>query len=84
MRALTTKAVPAVSPLITIWPALSQDITTENVDPTSRIFAAAQTAKQQCLSTCRARYRDCRHLNQLPPSECRGFIRTAHDTLVLV
>ena len=38
----------------------------------SRIFAAAQTAKQQCINTCRARYRDCLHLNQLPSSECRG------------
>ena len=38
----------------------------------SRTFAAAQTAKQQCLNTCRARYRDCRRLNQLPSYECRG------------
>jgi hypothetical protein len=37
-----------------------------------RTFAAAQTAKQQCITNCRARYRDCRHLNQLPSSECRG------------
>ncbi len=36
-------------------------------------FAAAQTAKQQCMNACRARYRDCRHLNQLPSSECRGI-----------
>ena len=35
-------------------------------------FAAAQTAKQQCSNTCRARYRDCRRLNQLPSFECRG------------
>jgi hypothetical protein len=39
----------------------------------SRTFAAAQTLKQQCVDTCRARYRDCRHLNQLPSSECRGI-----------
>jgi hypothetical protein len=38
----------------------------------SRSFAAARTAKQQCMNACRARYRDCRHLNQLPSSECRG------------
>ncbi len=38
----------------------------------SRTFVAAQTPKQQCINTCRARYRDCRHLNQLPSSECRG------------
>jgi hypothetical protein len=36
------------------------------------IFAAAQTAKQQCIKTCRARYRDCRSLKQIPSFECRG------------
>jgi hypothetical protein len=35
-------------------------------------LARAQTAKQQCVNICRARYRDCRHLNQLPYFECRG------------
>jgi hypothetical protein len=43
-----------------------------DADPASRTFAAAQTAKQQCINTCRARYRDCLHLNQLPSPECRG------------
>jgi hypothetical protein len=37
-----------------------------------RTFAAAQTAKQRCINTCRAHYRDCRHLHQLPSSECQG------------
>ncbi len=40
-------------------------------DLSSRTYAAAQTAKQQCLNTCRARYRDCRHKNQFPSFECR-------------
>jgi hypothetical protein len=43
-----------------------------NADMASRTFAAAQTAKQQCINTCRARYRDCRRLSQLPSFECRG------------
>ena len=43
-----------------------------DADLVSRSFAAAQTAKQQCINTCRARYRDCRRLKQLPSSECRG------------
>ena len=34
-------------------------------------LAAAQTAKRQCMNTCRARYRDCRRLKQLPSFECR-------------
>jgi len=39
---------------------------------TSRDFAATLTAKQQqCMNACRARYRDCRRLNQLPAFECR-------------
>ena len=40
-------------------------------DLASRALAAAQTANQRCINTCRARYRDCRHLNQQPTSECR-------------
>lgn len=35
-------------------------------------IAAAQATKQQCMNTCRARYRDCLHLKQLPSFECRG------------
>ena len=64
-----------VSPLFAIF--LSLSIETINAskadDLASTIFAAAQTAKQQCTNNCRARYRDCRHLNQLPSSECRGI-----------
>lgn len=42
---------------------------------TPQRFAAAQTAKtnRQCISYCRKRYHDCRHLDQLPLSECRGI-----------
>jgi hypothetical protein len=43
-----------------------------DVDLASRTFAAAQTSKQQCIKTCRARYRDCRRLNQVPSFECKG------------
>jgi len=40
----------------------------------SLTFAPAQTAKakQQCITYCRARYRDCRHFGQLPSFECQG------------
>jgi hypothetical protein len=44
-----------------------------DADLASRTFAAARTAKQQCINTCRARYRDCRSLRQIPSSECRGI-----------
>ena len=38
----------------------------------SDTLAAAQSAKQDCINTCRARYRDCRRLNRVPSFECRG------------
>jgi hypothetical protein len=50
-------------------------LSAHDADLVSRTFAAAQTAKQQCINTCRARYRDCRHLKQLPSSECRGVYK---------
>jgi len=43
-----------------------------DADDASRTVAAAQTAKQQRINVCRARYRDCRRLNQLPSFECQG------------
>lgn len=43
-----------------------------DADPASFTLAAAQTAKQQCMNTCRARYRSCLSLNLIPHSECRG------------
>jgi hypothetical protein len=43
-----------------------------DADDATIALAREQTAKQQCMSTCRARYRDCRRLNQLPSVECRG------------
>ena len=42
-------------------------------DLASLTFAAARTAKQQCMNTCRARYRDCLSLKQIPSSECQGI-----------
>jgi hypothetical protein len=43
-----------------------------DADPASRTFAAAQTAKQQCTNTCRARYRDCLSKKQIPSFECQN------------
>ena len=44
-------------------------------------FAGVQTAKQRCINTCRARYRACLSLKQIPPSECRAVSRDcAHFT----
>jgi hypothetical protein len=46
-----------------------------DADLASYTFAAAQTAKQKCMNTCRARYQDCRRLKQLPSFECRNVYR---------
>jgi hypothetical protein len=43
-----------------------------DADVTPLTFVAAQSARQQCVNTCRARYRDCRSRKQIPSSECRG------------
>src|SRR5262245_13662606 len=43
-----------------------------DTDLASQTFEAAQTTKQKCINTCRARYRDCRRLNQLPSFQCRN------------
>ena len=46
-----------------------------DADFTSLTLAAAPSAKRQCMNTCRARYRDCLSLKQIPSSECRGVYR---------
>jgi hypothetical protein len=46
-----------------------------DADLASRAFAAAQTAKQKCMNACRARYRDCRRLNQAPSFQCQDVYR---------
>ena len=43
-----------------------------NADLAPLTLAAAQTAKQQCMNICRARYHACFSLKQIPSSECRG------------
>jgi hypothetical protein len=44
-----------------------------DADLASLTFAAAQSANRQCTNSCRARYRDCLSLKQIPSSECRGI-----------
>ena len=58
-----------------LLPSSIGTLNARDADIASRTFAAAQTAKQQCINTCRARYRDCRRLNQIPSFECRGVYR---------
>jgi hypothetical protein len=68
-----SKLLFAVVPLLfPVLLSLSIGILNARDAEASRTFAAAQTAKQKCINTCRARYRDCRRLNQVPRFECRG------------
>jgi hypothetical protein len=60
---LAALAVTTISGL----PAAARD-----ADPASHTLAAAHTTKQHCLNACRARYRDCRRLGQLPSFECQS------------
>ena len=41
-------------------------------DLASLTFAAAQTAKQQCINTCRARYQACLSKKEISSSKCQG------------
>jgi len=67
------RSFAVVSPLFAVLLSLGiGTLNARDVDLASRTFAAAQTAKQQCINTCRARYRDCRRLNQMPSFECRS------------
>jgi hypothetical protein len=53
-------AVTVVSVVFAVLLLLSTGtLNARDADLASLTFAAAQTAKQQCINTCRARYRDC-------------------------
>ena len=55
-----------------LLPPSTGTLNARDADLASLTFAAAQTAKRQCINTYRARYRDCLSLKQLPSFECRG------------
>ena len=62
-----------VSVLFAMFPSLSiGTLNAREADIAPRTFAAAQTTKQQCVNTCRARNRDCRHQKQVPSFECQN------------
>ena len=66
------RSFAVVSLLFAVVSSLSTGtLNARDADLASRTFAAAQTGKQQCKNSCRARYRDCRRLNQAPSFLCR-------------
>jgi hypothetical protein len=61
-----------VSVLFAVLPSLSAGtLYAGDAGFSSLVVAAAQTPKQQCINTCRARYRDCLSKKQIPSFECR-------------
>jgi hypothetical protein len=65
------QSIAIASVLVAVLPSLSTGtINARDADQASRTFAA-QTAKQKCTNTCRARYRDCLSKKQIPSFECQ-------------
>ena len=62
----------AVILFVAFLPLSSEPLNARDADNASTTFAAAQTAKQNCMNVCRSRYRDCLSLKQIPSFECRG------------
>lgn len=58
---------------LAVFPSLSAGtLDASDDDLASLTFVAAQMPKQQCISACRVRYRDCQHLKQFPLFVCRS------------
>jgi hypothetical protein len=67
------RSFSVVSVLFAVLLSLSTEtLNAHDADIASPTLAAAQTAKQQCINVCRARYRACFSLKQIPSFECRG------------
>ena len=67
------RSFAVVSVLALLLPLSAGTLNARDADLAPFTMAAAHTAKQRCLNTCRARYRDCRSLGQIPSFECRGI-----------
>jgi hypothetical protein len=68
------RSIAVVSVLFAVLRSISPGtLNARDGDLAAFTFAAAQTAKKQCTNSCRARYRDCLSLKQIPSSECRGI-----------
>jgi hypothetical protein len=67
------RSFAVVSVLFALLLSLSTGtLNARDTDLSSPTLLAAHSAKQQCLNSCRARYRDCQSLKQIPSFECRG------------
>ena len=70
------RSIAIVSVLFAVLLSLTPGtLNARDADLASFTLAAAQTAKQLCINICRARYRNCLSLKQIPSFECRGVYR---------
>jgi hypothetical protein len=73
------RSFAVVSVLFALLLSLSTEtLNARDADLASLTFAAAQTAKQQCINTCRARYRDCLSLKQNTILRVSGHLPGLH------
>jgi hypothetical protein len=62
-----------VSAFFALFLSLSSGtLNARDADRGALTLAAVQPAKQKCVNTCRARYRECRSLKQMTSFECRS------------
>ena len=67
-NSIRSLAVSAFSALLVLTPVGAKAL---DSDGKPLIFAAAQSSKQKQVNACRARYRGCVKLNQIPSFECQ-------------
>ena len=67
------RSLAVVSVLFAVLLSFSRGtLNARDADLASLTFAAAQTTKQQCINTCRARYQACLSQKEIPSSKCQG------------
>ena len=73
------RSFAVVSVLFALLLSLSAGtLNARDADLASHTFAAAQTAKQKCINTCRARYRDCRRREPVAIVRVSGCLPGLH------
>jgi hypothetical protein len=65
--------------LVSLWPATTK---ADDADHAAKTFAATQSDKNQRAKACRARYRDCLALKQIPSFECRAVYEDCIHSIV--
>jgi hypothetical protein len=69
-----SKRLFAVVPVVfaLLLPPSVATVYANDADHASYALAAVKGAKQKCVNTCRARYRECRAMKQLTSFECQN------------